>query len=209
MSDRPAPYSTKSTYHQGSLFSEIEHSSLVRDQSSTYQMDGSRLQTWKQAIAMYQKQVRQFQINAQSAQGDLFDLPPAHCDPDLIDPFSLKLYPFEFYKQQFDGAGEACIYFAIDNAVPLVLYIGETIASDRRWKGVHDCKRYVDNYINLHNACSTYRAVCMAFWWDAPKHTKARKQLESSLIAKWKSPFNRENWELWQTPFTSGNTTNH
>ncbi|WP_228061762.1 hypothetical protein [[Phormidium] sp. LEGE 05292] len=31
--------------------------------------------------------------------------------------------------------------------------------------------------------------------------TKPRQQLESVLIAKWKSPFNKQNWDVWGTPF--------
>ncbi len=38
-------------------------------------------------------------------------------------------------------------------------------------------------------------------WWEAPIATKPRQQLESALIAKWKSPFNKQNWDVWGTPF--------
>ncbi|WP_196602024.1 hypothetical protein [Gloeocapsopsis dulcis] len=44
-------------------------------------------------------------------------------------------------------------------------------------------------------------AVSIAFWWDAPVKTKPRQQLERALIQKWRSPFNKENWTLWSTPF--------
>jgi len=33
--------------------------------------------------------------------------------------------------------------------------------------------------------------------------TRPRQQLEKSLIAKWRSPFNKENWNFWGTPFVS------
>ncbi len=197
-------------YEQPSLFDRhtnaLLRSSRLRDAGSDYGMGKAALVAWKQAIAAYQQQIGQErqQPQASLAQGTLFDLGADHCNPDAIDPFALPVYPFNFYDRPFDGAGEACIYFAIDRAVPLLLYVGETIASDRRWKGVHDCKRYVANYTNLHATHGLERAICTAFWWEAPRATRARKRLESHLIARWKPPFNKENWSFWQTPFVGG-----
>jgi hypothetical protein len=44
-------------------------------------------------------------------------------------------------------------------------------------------------------------AVNIAFWWDAPMQRKPRQELELALIAKWKSPFNIQNWIFWHMPF--------
>ncbi|MEO1211419.1 MAG: GIY-YIG nuclease family protein, partial [Cyanobacteria bacterium J06638_20] len=30
------------------------------------------------------------------------------------------------------------------------------------------------------------------------------QHLESALIYRWRSPFNKENWTFWGTPFTGG-----
>ncbi|MHC5748952.1 MAG: hypothetical protein ACYTXT_45400 [Nostoc sp.] len=44
-------------------------------------------------------------------------------------------------------------------------------------------------------------AVNAAFWWDAPVDRRTRQELELNLILKWRSPFNKENWERWGQPF--------
>lgn len=159
---------------------------------------------WKAQIAAYQQQVR----NSQPAkQQTLFALPPTHCDPDSIDPFSLKLITMQFWRMPADSPGYPCIYFVIDfvfvidKIVPLLLYVGESSQSNQRWKGVHDCKRYVEKYHDLHHKYGLERAVSIAFWFDTPSERRARQDLELSLILRWKSPFNKENWERWGQPF--------
>ena len=157
-------------------------------------MDTDALVRWKEQIAGYQKRARE---RKPAEQITLFDLAPVHCDPDAINPFSLRLYPTLFYRLPADSPGEACIYFVLDNASQLVLYIGETACSNKRWKGTHDCKRYIENYQDLHNRHGLKTAVNITFWWDAPSETRPRQQLEQALIQKWKSPLNKENWERW------------
>ncbi|MDJ0747683.1 MAG: hypothetical protein QNJ32_30710, partial [Xenococcaceae cyanobacterium MO_167.B27] len=43
--------------------------------------------------------------------------------------------------------------------------------------------------------------VCSAFWYDTPAERKSRLKLESELINRWQSPFNKENWQRWGQPF--------
>lgn len=50
-------------------------------------------------------------------------------------------------------------------------------------------------------AMSYSPAVNAAFWWDAPVDRRTRQELELNLILKWRSPFNKENWERWGQPF--------
>jgi len=45
----------------------------------------------------------------------------------------------------------------------------------------------------------TTNAINMAFC-GTPAKAQARQQLEASLIAKWKSPFNKQNWTFWGAP---------
>jgi hypothetical protein len=97
--------------------------------------------------------------------------------------------------------GDACLYFVVDSAVELILYIGETCRSNKRWKGIHDCKDYIKSYQSLHYQYGLKTAVNIAFWWDTPVQTRPRQQLEQALIQKWKSPFNKENWQRWGQPF--------
>lgn len=155
-------------------------------------MNKSALMRWKSQIYDYQQRVRESEPVQQTT---LFDLTPSHCDPDKIDPFALRLHPSEFYRLP-DNDSEACLYFIIDNALPILLYVGETKRTpSQRWKGVHDAKSYITRRYRLDVA------VVAAFWWDVPVDTRPRQQLESALIQKWRSPFNKENCERWGQPF--------
>lgn len=207
MSDRATPYNSKSdpSYEQGSLFSEgIQRNSRLYDSGVSYEMGSQSLQTWKQAIAKYQNSISTMILTFQAS---LFDLPSNHCDPHTINPFRLPIQPAEFYRLPTDDAGDACVYFVIDvgfaTQSSVVLYIGETCRSSQRWKGLHDCKRYLLNYRELHITHDLPTQIVMTFWWDAPKATRPRQQLERILIEKWRSPFNKENWNFWGTPFVN------
>jgi hypothetical protein len=128
-------------------------------------MDAKTLVRWKSRIFDYQQRVKQ---SNHSQQTTLFDLAPAHTDPDVIDPFSLKLNTMHFWRMPASAPGYPCIYFVIDNTLPIVLYVGESCQSNKRWKGVHDCKWYVENYHDLHYKHGLERAVSIAFWFDSP-----------------------------------------
>ena len=160
-------------------------------------MDADTLGQWKTKIAAHLQRTKE----NQSVQGNLFDMAKAHVDPDKIDPFNLRPYPMSFYRLPVDSPGEACIYFVVDSAAWLVLYIGETCRSNKRWQGTHDCKGYLDNYQSLHYQHGLSCAVNIVFWWDVPAVARARQQMEWGLIERWKAPFNKENWTLWGAPF--------
>ncbi len=184
--------------NQLELFSAQQLNSSRASRREVLLMDADALVRWKSQIAAHQQRAKE----SKSVQDTLLDFAafnstPVHCDPDAINPFSLRLYPTLFYRLPADSPGEACIYFVLDNASHLVLYIGETACSNKRWKGTHDCKRYIENYQDLHNRHGLKTAVNITFWWDAPPETRPRQQLEQALIQKWKSPFNKENWERW------------
>lgn len=186
---------------QLSFLSQPNQYSRLRFRSQEPQLELSveRLEQWKQQIADYQQQVRM----APATQGNLFAIPASHAEPEGIDPFVLRRSSFRFHTSPDSlQANEPVIYFVFDDAVPILLYIGQAVKAHQRWAGVHDCKAYVDNYI-----CGSYRhrsktAVCTAFWWDIPRASTPRLQLEAKLIAKWRSPFNKENRKYWATPFT-------
>ena len=153
---------------------------------------------WKSQIFEYQQKVRETKPPQQTA---LFDLTPKHCDPDQIDPLLLRLVPMSFYRMPIDSSGSACLYFIIDSAASVILYVGETCRSNKRWQGIHACKDYIASYQDLHYRYGLQTAVNAAFWWDAPVDRRARQELELNLILKWRSPFNKENWERWGQPF--------
>ncbi len=161
-------------------------------------MDVKALKRWKSQISVHQQQVR---TRKPTEQGTLFAVPKSHIDPDVIDPFSLSPSPLSFYRSPVEDPGQSCLYFVIDMAAHLLLYVGETCKSNQRWKGVHDCKGYIENYLDLHYQYDLPTAVNIAFWWDAPVKARPRQRLELALIKKWKSPFNKENWQYWGQPF--------
>ncbi len=107
-------------------------------------MSQEALIKWKSQIFAYQQKAVTHRAPRQIS---LFDTAPTHCDVDTINPFELKLYSSQFYRLR-EGGDRVCIYFIIDNALPLLLYVGETKqTAKQRWNGVHDCKDYVTNYI--------------------------------------------------------------
>ena len=161
-------------------------------------MNADALIRWNAQIFSYQQQVRESQPLQQNS---LFDLAPTHYDPDSIDPFSLKLNTMHFWRMPADSPGYPCIYFVIDTHLPILLYVGESCKSNQRWKGIHDCKRYVEKYHDLHYKYGLERAVSIAFWFDTPTDRTARLDLELSLILRWRSPFNKECWQMWGQPF--------
>ncbi|WP_337961495.1 hypothetical protein [Nostoc sp. UHCC 0926] len=129
--------------NQLNLFSDVTLTPALL--TETLVMSADALLKWKAQILDYQQRVRQSKPPEQTA---LFDLAPTnHCDPDGIDPFLLRLVPMSFWRMPTD-AGSAAIYFVIDNAMPLLLYVGETCRSGKRWKGEHGCKQYLDSYTN-------------------------------------------------------------
>jgi hypothetical protein len=113
-------------------------------------MDKTALLQWKERILNYQQQVK---ITKATQQQTLFDLPKnTWHSPDEINPFSLTLHSSLFWRQSETAFGlennhQGCLYFVIDNTLPLLLYVGETkLTANKRWKGTHDCKNYILQY---------------------------------------------------------------
>lgn len=180
-------------------------------------VSASELTAWKQRIIRFQAQLRTapavqqgslFEIAGSPAAPDAATLPTA--DPvSQLDPFDLRRQNTEFWRWQFDDGGVAAMYFVIDYAAsaagdPLLLYVGETIKSNQRWKGEHGCKRYLLNYRQAHYDSGINSELGIAFWPCAPAERRPRQQLEAGLIYRWRSPFNKENWRYWNTPFVGG-----
>ncbi|WP_421658933.1 GIY-YIG nuclease family protein [Leptothermofonsia sp. ETS-13] len=157
------------------------------------------LQEWKLRVFQYQQQVK---ISPSVRQGTLFDLiPTAEEIVNQVNPFELPQQNTEFWRWQATDEGVSALYFVIDYELPILLYVGETVKSNMRWKGEHDCKRYILNYVSAHRPYNLPVAVNIGFWAQAPVKTRDRQRLESALIYHWRSPFNKENWEFWGTPF--------
>lgn len=191
---------------QGSLFSNSElrqfRRSGLRERQACYRVNPSMsltvLTDWKQRVFEYQQQVRQ---TLSPQQPGLFDLFLETPDPDSIDPYQLRQQNTEFWQWKHDDTGTAAYYFVIDYELPILLYIGETAKSNQRWKGKHDCKDYLLSYRQIHHQYQVATALGTAFFTQAPTQAKPRRKLESALIYKWRSPFNKENCSYWNTPF--------
>ncbi|MEH2062166.1 MAG: GIY-YIG nuclease family protein [Nostoc sp.] len=152
-------------------------------------MSQDALVRWKAQILDYQQRVRQ---SKPPEQVSLFDLASNHCEPDRIDPLQLQVRrrsppqaSLSFWRMPADSPGDACLYFVVDSAAGLILYVGETCRSNKRWKGIHACKDYIASYQDLHYRYGLQTAVNIAFWWDAPTDRRSRQELELSLILKW------------------------
>lgn len=159
--------------------------------------DQEQLHTWKQKIIHYQHQ--QTQITAH--QTDLFT-PPTDEIPPVINPFTLTSESNQFFRlpSQFTH-GDPCIYFVLDQAAPLILYIGETVNARQRWQGHHDCKTYLSYYLDDHRRYQLTTQIHWAFYWQVPRSNRPRKHLEQTLIQHWLPPFNKESWSYWGAPW--------
>ena len=118
-------------------------------------MSFEALLKWKSRIFKHQQRIRntkppyakRYPLGQQTS---LFEPPRSHCDSDSINPFELKLHNAQFYRFK-EHQERICIYFIIDNSLPLLLYVGETMQTAKaRWNGIHDCKDYALNYVELH-----------------------------------------------------------
>ncbi|MCX5962163.1 MAG: GIY-YIG nuclease family protein [Cyanobacteria bacterium] len=171
--------------------------------NTTIDQDAIALNQWKQRVRAYQQ--THHQPATPSTQGSLFDLPNASpsgmSEKLVVDPFQLPRQNTQFWRWNTQDAGVSALYFVIDYDCSLVLYVGETIKSESRWKGVHDCKRYLLHYQQAHYNLDLTTQLGIAFWKDAPTNTRSRQRLESEMIYQWRSPFNKENWTFWGTPF--------
>ena len=154
------------------------------------------LSAWKYKVSNFQKAVKTAPTMEQTS---LFEVT---IDPaEAIEPFTLPQQNTVFWRWQFSDVGVAALYFVIDYQSDLLLYVGETVKSNQRWKGEHDCKRYLLNYRQVHYHYGLDSQLGIAFWRHAPAERRPRQAIESALIYKWRSPFNKENWKFWGTPF--------
>ena len=124
-----------------------------------------------------------------------------------FQPLRLTPLPLSFWRWPNSSHSGPAIYIVMDrpygNEKYLMLYIGETVAAEQRWKGEHDCKAYLSNYCEALRFNGLKSQLSIRFWTDVPKQTKARRRLEQDLIQTWLPPFNKETRNRWETPFTA------
>jgi hypothetical protein len=190
-----------SSPRQGSLFDQPA-STGPGNEPAELSLTVQQLQNWQQRIHSFQSALFLTGPPSQS-QGSLFGSNPAPADE--IQPLSLKPLPLSFWRWPQSPHQGAALYWVMDRPTglehPILLYIGETIAADRRWKGEHDCKAYLAAYQEACASCGLACRTSIRFWGDVPHDTRARRQLEQTLIRRWQPPFNKESRDRWATPF--------
>ena len=124
-----------------------------------------------------------------------------------FNPLELTPLPLSFWRLPKKMHEGPAVYFVMDNIINtdenIILYIGETISAEKRWKGEHDCKNYLSSYSETLQKAKLATTLNIRFWLDVPINTKERRKLEQKLIQIWLPPFNRETRGIWSTPFTS------
>ncbi|MEL6437720.1 MAG: hypothetical protein AAFQ80_00490 [Cyanobacteria bacterium J06621_8] len=179
-------------------FKLFEAKAAYRVEQPQKLMSKEALLKWKSKIFDYQQRTLNTKTPQQTS---LFAAPQSHCGIEQINPFQLKMHSSTFYRSQHQGE-KICVYFIIDRTMPLLLYVGETLqTAKQRWNGVHDCRDYIMNYIEIHRKYDLEVQVCSAFWYDTPENRTGRLKLERELILRWQSPFNKENWHHYGKPF--------
>ena len=121
-----------------------------------------------------------------------------------LNPFSLTSSSINFWRSNKPIHNGPAIYFVIDTIKKeqIILYIGETYSADKRWKGEHDCKNYINNYKESLSKNNIESHIDIRFSLDVPSDTKFRRKLEQKLILLWLPPFNKETRSRWSTTLT-------
>ncbi len=189
---------------QGELFDKFL-SAKIENKKKELEINSEVLKRWQQRVQKFQ---HPFFIDnfKEPKQSELFPDWPNEKVIQL-NPLRLTPLPLNFWRWPNNPHQGPAIYLVMDRpehlTTPLLLYVGETIAADRRWKGNHDCKTYLNAYSEALVKADLPRHLSIRFWTDVPKQTKERRALEQNLIQRWLPPFNKETRSHWSTPFTT------
>ena len=163
------------------------------------------IKEWQEKIISHQSLIFKYghkNIN----QSSLFESSSEELN-EPINPLELSPLPLSFWRWPKAMHEGAAVYFVMDKIIDtdenIILYIGETISAEKRWKGEHDCKNYLSSYSDYLQKANMSTKLNIRFWLDVPIKTKERRKLEQQLIQTWLPPFNKETREIWATPFTS------
>ena len=195
----------RSSQRQGELFGRAN--SFVGSNQPTKKLYLSKdfIEAWQEKIYSHQsKLINGLEFKAR--QTSLFKENTSY-SIDQFKPWKLKALPMNFWRHANPPHNGQAMYIVMDQLDNdkkfIILYIGETIAADKRWKGIHDCKVYLDNYCEALQKANISNQLSIRFWNDVPKETIARRKIEQELIQQWCPPFNKETRTIWQTPFTT------
>ena len=163
------------------------------------------IKEWQKKIINHQSSI--FNSNSKEiTQPSLFESISEKLN-ETFNPIHLTPLPLSFWKWPKIIHKGPAVYFVMDKIIDseetIILYIGETISAEKRWKGEHDCKNYLSSYSDTLQKANVTTKLNIRFWLDVPIKTKERRKLEQKLIQTWLPPFNKETRGIWATPFTS------
>ncbi len=190
---------------QYDLFNKNDLTFSEKDTIQDVFIDKKIIMEWQAKIINHQSPIFKYG-NINVNQCTLFESSSEELNK-IFNPIELTPLPLSFWRWPKSMHEGAAVYFVMDKIIDsdenIILYIGETISAEKRWKGEHDCKNYLSSYSDsLHKANMTTK-LNIRFWLDVPIKTKERRKLEQKLIQTWLPPFNKETREIWATPFTS------
>ena len=187
---------------QFELFGSSRDFSTDYKKEENLEIDSESLLIWRKNIFKHQ----QFVLNdfkKLSLQSSFIE--DKKIEEQKLNPFSLTSSSINFWRSNKPIHNGPAIYFVIDTIKKeqIILYIGETYSADKRWKGEHDCKNYINNYKESLSKNNIESHIDIRFSLDVPSDTKFRRKLEQKLILLWLPPFNKETRSRWSTTFTN------
>ena len=190
---------------QYDLFNNNDFNSSVTKINQDIFINKNIIREWQEKIINHQSPIFKYGYKDLN-QSSLFESISEELHKSF-NPMELTPLPLTFWRWPKAIHEGPAIYFVMDNIIDsdknIILYIGETISAEKRWKGEHDCKNYLSNYSDSLQKATVTTNLNIRFWLDVPIKTKERRQLEQKLIQTWLPPFNKETREIWATPFTS------
>ena len=191
--------------NQGKLFATNNLSLNFEESNADLELTQRFLSDWQKRICAFQASLFKEQTPF-IQQKSLFNEKSIE-RVNAFNPLQLAPLPISFWRWPDSPYKGQAIYIVMDKPKKLgshlVLYIGETISAETRWKGDHDCKEYISAYSGALTNAGINHQLSIRFWTDVPIKTKPRRLLEQYLIQKWQPPFNKETRNRWKTPFTA------
>ena len=190
---------------QNDLFYNNDINFLETNHLQDINIDETVIKEWRQKIINHQSLLFRHGYK-KTNQSSLFESNDEKSN-ETFTPIDLTPLPLSFWKWPKSIHQGPAIYFVMDKLINsdenIILYIGETISAEKRWKGEHDCKSYLSIYSDTLQKANMTPKLNIRFWLDVPIKTKERRKLEQQLIQTWLPPFNKETRGIWATPFTS------
>ena len=190
---------------QYDLFNNNDLYFSEKDPLQDIYIDKKIIKEWQEKIIDHQSTIFKYGFKNVN-QPSLFESSSEELN-ESFNPIELTPLPLSFWRWPKAMHEGPAVYFVMDEIIDsgenIILYIGETISAEKRWKGEHDCKDYLSSYSDSLHKANVKTKLSIRFWLDVPTKTKERRKLEQKLIQAWHPPFNKETREIWATPFTS------